>query len=82
MGNNIKLKYTLKQKCKNLTWDFPEKAKKVKKDFDTQIKKNGKITDNYVCAPDPEDPLTWYFVVFGLADDYEGGFYFGKVVCP
>jgi len=57
-------------------------SKKCKKDFDNQIKKNGKITDNYVCAPDPEDPLTWYFVVFGLADEYEGGYYFGKVVCP
>jgi len=57
-------------------------CKKVKKDFDNQIKKFGKITDNFVCAPDPEDPLTWYFVVFGLADDYEGGYYFGKVVCP
>ena len=57
-------------------------SKKCKKDFDSQIKKNGKITDNYVCAPDPEDPLTWYFVVFGLADEYEGGYYFGKVVCP
>ena len=57
-------------------------AKKVKKDFDAQIKKHGKITDNYVCAPDPEDPLTWYYVVFGLEGDFEGGYYFGKVVCP
>ena len=57
-------------------------ARKVKKDFDSQIKKHGKITDNYVCAPDPEDPLTWYYVVFGLEGDFEGGFYFGKVVCP
>lgn len=57
-------------------------SRKVKKDFDAQIKKNGKITDNYVCAPDPEDPLTWYYVVFGLDGDYKGGYYFGKVVCP
>ena len=57
-------------------------SKKVKKDVDSQIKKSGKITDNYVCAPDPEDPFTWYFVIFGLADNFEGGYYFGKVVCP
>ena len=57
-------------------------SKKCKKDQDNQIKKSGKITDNYVCAPDPEDPFTWYFVIFGLADTYEGGYYLGKVVCP
>ena len=57
-------------------------AKKVKKDFDNQIKKHGKITDNYVCCPDLEDPLTWWYVIFGLEGDFEGGYYFGKVVCP
>ena len=57
-------------------------AKKVKKDFDAQIKKHGRITDNYVCAPDPKNPLIWYFVVFGLDGVYEGGYYFGKVECP
>ena len=67
---------------KNGNMRLSRESKKCKKDFDSQIKKKGKITDNYVCAPDPEDPYTWYFVVFGLADEYEGGFYFGKVVCP
>ena len=57
-------------------------AKKVKKDFENQIKKHGKISDNYVCCPDLEDPLTWWYVIFGLEGYFEGGYYFGKVVCP
>ena len=67
---------------KNTNMRLSRESRKVKKDFDSQIKKHGKITDNYVCAPDPEDPLTWYFVIFGLDGDYQGGYYFGKVVCP
>jgi hypothetical protein len=55
---------------------------KYKKQFDAMIKKDGKVTDNYVCAPDPENPYVWYFVVFGLDGHYEGGYYLGKIVCP
>ena len=67
---------------KNANMRLSRESRKVKKDFENQIKKHGKITDNYVCAPDPENPLVWYFVIFGLDDDYKGGYYFGKVVCP
>lgn len=67
---------------KNTNMRLSRESRKVKKDYEAQIKKSGKITDNYVCAPDPENPLIWYFVIFGLDDDYKGGYYFGKVVCP
>ena len=67
---------------KNTNLRLQRESKKIKKDFDNQIKKHGKITDNYVCAPDPENPLIWWFVVFGLEGDYTGGYYFGKVECP
>ena len=55
----------------------------TKKDIDAQIKKNGKITDSFVCLPDPEDMYTWYFVIFNFDyREYSGGFYMGKVECP
>ena len=56
----------------------------AKKDIDTQIKKSGTISDNFICLPDPEDIYTWYYVVFGLKEPihYDGGFYLGKVTCP
>ena len=59
-------------------------AKMAKKDMDNQVKKTGKISDNFICLPDPEDVYTWYYVVFGLKEpsEYDGGFYFGKVTCP
>ena len=41
-------------------------AKMAKKDMDNQVKKTGKISDNFICLPDPEDVYTWYYVVFGL----------------
>lgn len=56
----------------------------AKKDIEAQIKKNGALTDNFICLPDPDDVYTWYYVVFGLNEpaEYTGGFYFGKVICP
>ena len=59
-------------------------ARMAKKDMDAQIKKHGKIVDNFVCLPDPEDAYTWYYVVFGLSEpkEFEGGYYFGKITCP
>ena len=52
--------------------------------MDNQVKKTGKISDNFICLPDPEDVYTWYYVVFGIKEpsEYDGGFYFGKVTCP
>ena len=41
-------------------------AKLAKKDYDAQIKKSGKITDNFICLPDPEDPYVWYFIIYGM----------------
>ena len=41
-------------------------AKMAKKDYDAQIKKHGKIIDNFICLPDPENVYTWYFIIFGL----------------
>ena len=58
-------------------------SRMAKKDIDTQIKKFGKITDNFVCLPDPENPYTWYYVIFGLdTPGFKGGFYLGRVECP
>lgn len=56
----------------------------ARKDYDAQIKKHGKIMDNFICLPDPEDVYVWYFIVFGLTEpkEYEGGFYMGKITCP
>lgn len=58
-------------------------SRMCKKDLDAQIKKNGKINDNFICLPDPEDPYVWYYLIFGLEDaPYTGGYYFGKITCP
>lgn len=43
-------------------------AKAARKDYDSQIKKHGKITDNFICLPDPEDAYVWYYIVFGISD--------------
>jgi ubiquitin-protein ligase len=59
-------------------------AKMAKKDYDAQIKKHGKIIDNFICLPDPDNSYTWYFIVFGLEEPVgcKGGFYLGKITCP
>lgn len=58
-------------------------ARMARKEIDSQIKKHGKVTDNFICLPDPENCFDWYYVVFGLeAEGFHGGFYFGKVTCP
>lgn len=55
----------------------------AKKDYDTQVKKFGKINDNFICLPDPEDCYVWYYVVFGLEmEGFKGGYYLGKITCP
>ena len=35
-----------------------------------------------MCAPDPNNILQWYFVIFGLDGNYEGGYYLGVLTCP
>lgn len=31
--------------------------------------------------PDPENIYIWYYIVFGLQDEFKGGFYIGKIQC-
>ena len=57
-------------------------TKRTQKDYADQIKKHAKIVDNFVCAPDPENLLHWYFVTWGLEGSFKGGYYFGQVICP
>lgn len=58
-------------------------ARMAKKDIDTQIKKHGKMVENFICLPDPNNAYEWYYVIFGLEmKGFEGGFYLGKVECP
>lgn len=57
-------------------------AKKCAKETEAQIKKHGRIVEKFVCVPDPENLLHWYFIIFGLEGPYEGGYYIGKVECP
>ena len=55
-----------------------------KKDIEAQIKKAGKITDNFICLPDPNHAYIWYYVIFGIEDpsEYKGGYYLGVITCP
>ena len=58
-------------------------AKMAKKDIEAQIKKSGKITDNFICLPDPDDSYKWWYVIWGLdMDPYKGGYYLGYIDCP
>ena len=53
------------------------------KDFQKQITAHGKIVDNYVCAPDPDNIFEWYFLIFNLGDEpYKGGYYMGQLSFP
>ena len=54
-----------------------------KKDIEGQIKKKGKLDENFICLPDPKDPYHWYYILFGFEDKaYKGGFYLGEIICP
>merc|ERR1712196_313057 len=58
-------------------------AKMAKKDYDQQVKKNGVINDGFICLPDPENQLEWYYIVYNMdVKEYQGGFYLGKITCP
>ena len=55
------------------------------KDMNKEIKSHplGLITkENFVAAPDTVNMFHWYFVVFGLSDEYKNGFYMGKIEFP
>ena len=53
------------------------------KEFQRQITADGKITGNYICAPDADNIFEWYFLVLGLMDEpYVGGYYLGKLSFP
>ena len=57
-------------------------AKMAMKDVQQQIKKTGKIDNtNFICLPDPENLKEWYYIIFGLEGEFEGGFYLGKIIC-
>lgn len=54
----------------------------LSKAFAKQVKE-GKIIDNFVACPDPNNVFQWYFLVFGLKGcNYENGFYLGKLLFP
>ncbi len=55
----------------------------VKEYYKLKEKHGGKIPNNFITLPDPDNIYTWYFVIYGLTDEqYEGGFYLGKLVFP
>ena len=65
------------------TMRLQREARSALKDIQASIKKTGKISDHFICLPDPEDPFTWYYVAFGFDDiKYRGGFFLGKIICP
>jgi ubiquitin-protein ligase len=47
-----------------------------------QNKKNGKLEDNFICLPDPEDVYTWYYIIWFNEAPFKGGYYMGKIKCP
>merc|ERR1712224_1075729 len=88
MGNKLKTnptktKYKMQKGTQAGQMRLQREGKMVKKDIETQLKKTGKISDGFICLPDPEDCYTWYYIVFGLDyKEYKGGFYMGKIICP
>merc|ERR1712224_57611 len=88
MGNKLKTnptktKYKMQKGTQAGQMRLQREGKMVKKDIETQLKKTGKISDGFICLPDPEDIYTWYYIVFGLDyKEYKGGFYLGKIICP
>ena len=41
---------------------------------------NGRLKNNFITCPDPDNLYEWYYIVFNLIDSpYEGGFYLGKL---
>lgn len=51
------------------------------KDLNHQITHLGKVTDKFIVVPS-EDMFKWYFIVFGLGYEYEGGVYIGSLEFP
>ena len=46
------------------TMRLNREAKMARKDIENQIKKNGKLEDNFICLPDPEDVYSWYYIIW------------------
>ena len=61
-----------------------KEAKNCLKEIDEQAKRNnGKLEDNFICLPDPNNVFVWYYVAFGLEmKGYEGGYFLGKIELP
>lgn len=65
------------------TMRLNREGKMNKRDIEAEIKKTGKIAENFICLPDPDDCFKWWYIIFGLdMDPYRGGFYLGYVLCP
>jgi len=79
----LKTKTTKMQRTKAGEMRLNREARMARKDYDTQLKKFGKLQDNFICLPDPEDCYVWYYIVFGLEmEGFKGGYYLGKITCP
>merc|ERR1712226_494849 len=82
---NIKtqLNYKMQKKGNAGQMRLQRESRMQKKDMDAQVKKTGKINDNFVCLPDPEDAYKWWYIIWNLdMDPYRGGYYMGYITCP
>lgn len=58
-------------------------ARAAKKDIETSIKRDGRLKENFICLPDPENVYEWYYIAYDLDHkDFHGGYYMGKIKCP
>ena len=55
----------------------------MKQHIRDQIKKHGKIPENFICLPDPDNITEWYYVVYGFDQiEFRGGYFMGVIKCP
>ena len=65
------------------TMRLQKEYKTMAKDVENQIQNKGRITDNYIACPDPNNVFEWYFIIHSLPDEpYKNGFYMGKLKFP
>ena len=65
------------------TMRLQKEYKTMSKDFETQLREHGKVTEMYVAAPNPDNIFEWYFIIFGFEEEpYKGGYYMGKLNFP
>ena len=60
-------------------------AKIAKKQYADQMKKTGKLEENFICLPDPENMYEWYYIIYNIEGKegvYQGGYYMGAIKCP